>query len=75
MPKVAQPLKLTAPTPIDETLQLWTVNEVALFMRRTPRAIMRWRAQGLINFVRPANGAPLVPRSEIARLLGEAATP
>jgi excisionase family DNA binding protein len=47
--------------------------EAANILRRTPRTIRRWISLGLLQAVRPAGGNPLIPRSEIERLLTEGA--
>jgi excisionase family DNA binding protein len=51
--------------------RLLTPTEAALVTRRSTRTIRRWIGAGLLRVVRPAGGNPLVPRSEIERLLRE----
>ena len=48
-----------------------TLPEAAAYLRRSVRALSRWKSLGLLNVTRPAGGKPLIERAEIQRLLRE----
>lgn len=50
-----------------------TLEGTAKFFGRTGRTLRHWIARGLIRTVRPCGGNPMVPRSEIERVLREGA--
>lgn len=60
--------------PLADLPNLLTMGEAARYLRLSTRALRRWRALGLLTVTRPANGFPLVARSEIERLLREGAS-
>jgi excisionase family DNA binding protein len=57
--------------PLNEQPALLRLREAAALLGRTDRTLRSWEARGLIRFVRPAGGVPLVERSELERLLNE----
>lgn len=71
MPRQASPLAIDLTAPIEKQPAYLTIAEAAAYLRCSTRALARWEARGLLRFVRPAAGYPLVPRCEIQRLLGE----
>jgi excisionase family DNA binding protein len=50
------------------------IAEFAAEVRRTDRTVRRWIASGLVKTVRPCGGLPLIPRSELQRILTEGAS-
>lgn len=56
---------------IGDLPKLCTRAEAAKALRRNDRSIDRWIAKGLLRAIRPAGGHPLIPRTEIERLLVE----
>lgn len=70
-------MRRTAPLSIDLTLPIdkqpfnLTVPEAAAYLRRSTRCLAHWEAKGLIRVLRPAGGFPLIPRSEVERILRE----
>jgi excisionase family DNA binding protein len=50
------------------------IAEFAAEVRRTDRTVRRWIASGLVKAVRPCGGLPLIPRSELQRILTEGAS-
>ena len=64
------------PTRVHELLgndvpRFLTPAEAARILRRTTRTLRRWEAEGLLHAVRVAGGQPLIPRSELERLIAE----
>jgi len=57
--------------PLDEHPALMRMSYAAALLQRTTRTLYLWEAKGLIRISRPAGGFPLVPRSEVERLLRE----
>ena len=73
MPKYKQPLLIDISRPLSEQPANLTIPEAAAWLRKTTRTLGHWEAKGLLRITRPAGGNPIVPRSEIERLMREGA--
>jgi predicted site-specific integrase-resolvase len=73
MQKYMIPLAIDISRPLAEQPANLTLPEAAAWLRRTTRTLGNWEARGLIRVVRPAGGNPIIPRSEIERLMREGA--
>jgi len=73
MSKYIRPFGIDLSRPLEEQPANFLVPEAAAWLRRTARTLANWEARGLIKVIRPAGGYPIIPRSEIERLMSEGA--
>lgn len=73
MPRQRAPLTIDLSAPVATLPAYVTLPEAAAYLRRSPRALARWEARGLLRVTRPAGGNPIVARDEVERLLREGA--
>lgn len=68
------PITIDISRPLREQPAYLSLPEAAALLRRSTRALARWESRGLLRVLRPAGGNPLIERSELERLLAEAAS-
>jgi excisionase family DNA binding protein len=73
MPRIAPPLSIDLSLPISQQPAYLRATEAAAYLRRDIRTLRNWEARGLIKVHRPCGGYPLIPRSEVERILSEGA--
>ena len=50
-------------------IEYYTVNEIALIVKRTPKTIRRWIAEGFIKKVFKVKDGYLIPKNELQNIL------